>query len=61
MRALGRLLQITGLVLLPLAMFMELADGSAQRFELRDMLMMLAFGACAFYLGRIVEGYSQPP
>jgi hypothetical protein len=59
MRALGRLLQIIGLILLPLAIVLELTKDFGLPFTLKDMLMMLVFGAAAFYLGRVLEGYSR--
>jgi hypothetical protein len=55
MRLIGRLLQIVGLVVLPLSMLMQLTGG----IGLREMLMMLAFGVAAFYLGRFAEGFSH--
>ncbi|MCA9187078.1 MAG: hypothetical protein R3E01_27600 [Pirellulaceae bacterium] len=58
MRRLGRTLQIFGLVVLPVAMLLELTRVLGDSFGLRDMLMMLVFGATAFMLGRYLEGYS---
>lgn len=59
MRLVGRLLQIAGLVLLPLSMVLELSDVLDATFGTRDMLVMLVFGAGVFYLGRVIEGYSR--
>jgi hypothetical protein len=59
-RPIGRLLQFAGLALLPLAMVLELTDLVGPSFGVRDMLIMLVFGASLFYLGRLLEGYSQP-
>lgn len=58
MKALGRLLQLGGLILLPLSMFMELTGGLGRPFGVSDMVIMLVFGASAFGAGRIVEGYA---
>ena len=58
MGTIGRLLQILGLVLLPLAILLELM-GQLGRNPLSDMLMMMVFGAVAFYLGRLIEGYAR--
>ena len=55
MRALGRLLQMAGLVLLPLSVVLQLAG----QLTVGQLLMMLVFGACAFYLGRFMEGYAR--
>jgi TctA family transporter len=60
MRTFGRLLQILGLILLPLAILFELTKDFGLPFTLRDMLLMLVFGAAAFYLGRMMEGYARP-
>ena len=59
MRALGRMLQIFGLILLPLAMFMQLSDMLGRRIGLDQMLIMLVAGAAAFCLGRLIEGYAR--
>ncbi len=56
MRLLGRLLQIFGLVLLPVAMVLQLQD----TIGAGPMLGMMVFGAAAFYMGRILEGYGRP-
>jgi hypothetical protein len=58
MRALGKLLQIVGLILLPLSMVMELSGGLGRPFGVSDMIIMLLFGLGVFYVGRVVEGYS---
>ena len=58
MRSIGRLLQIFGLVLLPLAMYMQLSDVLQERIGIDRMLIMLICGAAAFWLGRIIEGYA---
>lgn len=58
MKALGRLLQLVGLAVLPLAMFMELTDFLGRIF-VNQMVIMLVFGVAAFYLGRILEGYAS--
>jgi len=58
MKSLGRFLQLAGLMLLPLSMFMELTDGLGRAFGVSDMVVMLVFGFATFYIGRIVEGYA---
>ena len=59
MRILGRSLQYLGLILLPAAMILELTHLLGRSFGLSQMLIMLVFGAAAFYLGRVVEGYAR--
>lgn len=54
MRAIGRLLQLTGLVVPICAIVAQLA----QSISLGEMLMFLVAAVCAFWIGRIVEGYS---
>ena len=58
MKSLGRLLQIGGLILLPLAMLMELS-GQLGRRGVAELLLMLVVGAAAFALGRFIEGYAR--
>ena len=58
MRAFGRMLQILGLVLLPLSMAMELTGSLGRGFGVSDMVIMLIFGTAAFWVGRMVEGYA---
>jgi hypothetical protein len=58
MKYLGRLLQIGGLILLPLAMLMEFS-GQLGRQGVAELLLMLVAGAGAFVLGRLIEGYAR--
>ena len=59
MRFIGRLLQILGLILLPVAMLLELTRVLGQSFGVRHMLVMLLFGGAMFTVGRLIEGYGQ--
>lgn len=58
MKAIGQFLQFAGLVILPVAMFMELS-GMLGRRGVSEMVILLVFGASAFCLGRIVEGFGR--
>ncbi len=58
MRAFGKLLQLFGLILLPVAMLMQLSDMLGRRIGLNQMLIMMVCGVAAFYLGRLIEGYA---
>jgi hypothetical protein len=58
MNSLGRFLQLFALSVLPLAMVLELTDALGRSFGLSEMLIMLVFGVIAFWLGRLLEGYS---
>lgn len=54
MRVIGRLGQMIGLAVPPVAILLQLN----QSISLGQMLMMLLFAACAFWIGRILEGYA---
>jgi hypothetical protein len=54
MQFIGRVLQMVGLGLPPLSIVLQLQ----QTIDVRTMLVMLVSGVCAFYLGRLVEGYA---
>jgi hypothetical protein len=55
MYTLGKFLQATGLVLVPLALFYGIAAGD-KRGAIAVELGLLGAGACVFLLGRFVEG-----
>jgi hypothetical protein len=54
MRVIGRFGQVLGLAVPPLAILLQLN----QSISLGQMLSMLLFAACAFWIGRIMEGYA---
>lgn len=64
MRTVGKLLQIAGLVLLPVAMMMQLTSGvradTGAGFTVSTMLLMMVFGVALFVGGRVVEGFGSP-
>jgi hypothetical protein len=57
MRQIGKFLQVLGLVILPAAMLLELS-GMLGRKGVSEMVIMLIFGAAAFGVGRLIEGYA---
>jgi hypothetical protein len=60
--SLGRFMQLAGFVILPLAMIMQLTSGMRAptgTVSVSAMLLLMVFGACLFYVGRIVEGYGR--
>ena len=59
MEFLGRSLQKLGLIVLPLAMFLELTRALGPSFGVRHMLLTLLFGGALFAVGRLIEGYGQ--
>jgi hypothetical protein len=59
---LGRLMQLAGFVILPMAMIMQLTSGlraPTGTVSVSVMLLLMVFGACLFFLGWILEGYSR--
>ena len=61
MGAFGKFLQVLGLALLPLSVILDLLGGSdpLRPFGVSQMILMLGFGMAIFYIGRILEGYSN--
>jgi hypothetical protein len=63
MQTLGKLLQVVGLVLLPLSMMMQLTGGvraqTGAGFTVSAMLLMMLVGVLLFTGGRLIEGYSR--
>jgi hypothetical protein len=63
MRTLGKLLQVAGLVMLPISMMMQLTGGvrapTGQGFTVSAMLLMMVAGVTLFVIGRFVEGYGH--
>jgi hypothetical protein len=57
MKALGRILQIIGLIILPLSMLLELTDMLGRPFGVSDMLIMLIFGVVIFSMGRLLQRF----
>ena len=56
-RSIGKMLQVVGLVMLPVAMVMQVTS-QMRAHSVSVMLLMMVFGAAIFMLGRIVEGYA---
>lgn len=56
MRGIGRLGQFVGLGLPAVAVILELNHA----ISLGQMLMLLVFSVCSFWIGRILEGYGAP-
>ncbi len=53
----GRLLQLTGLLLLPLALAGNLAElaGGPVWLDLKQMLLLAGLGIAIFYLGHVIQ------
>ena len=52
------MLQLLGLIVLPCAILIELTGALGRDFGTRGLFVSLLFGAAAFYLGRLLEGYT---
>jgi hypothetical protein len=63
MRMIGKLFQVAGLVILPVAIMMQLTAGvradTGSGFTVSAMLLMMVGGAAMFWMGRLLEGYGQ--
>ena len=62
LRSFGKLLQLLALIILPVAMVIQLSKEMRATTEVTNlsvMLILLAFGAALFGLGRIIEGYAR--
>jgi hypothetical protein len=62
MRALGRFLQLVGLIVLPLALVLSLLPsgrGPEGMLSTWQELTGMAFGAALFCIGRLLEGYAK--
>lgn len=58
MKFLGKMLQLFGLIILPLSIVMQLSDLLGRKINLSQMVFMLVAGVTAFYLGLLIEGYA---
>lgn len=58
MQSIAKLMQIGGLITLPLAMYLEATGNLPRRLPVAGMLIMMVFGFCLFQLGRYLEGYA---
>lgn len=62
MRSIGKLLQLLGLIMLPAAMILQFTPANTPTgtaLSVGQLLMALIAGACLFWIGRIMEGYSK--
>lgn len=61
MRTIGKLLQVAGLVILPVSMVMQVTGGlraPTGTVSVSVMLLLMVFGVVLFSIGRVVEGYA---
>ncbi len=63
MYGLARMLQLVGLVLVPLAVAGNLADlaGADNRLDLKQSLILSGVGIALFYLGWVLQQKVRPP
>ena len=57
-RAIGKLMQFSGLGLLPVFVVLELSGALGRGSGVAELLLAMIFGVALFYLGRIIEGYA---
>ena len=57
---LGRLLQVVGMILLPLAVAGNLVPEEAHRIDLRTSLAMSAVGVAVFVVGWLLQQAGRP-
>lgn len=58
MQSLAKLMQVAGMIILPLAMYLEVTGNLPRRLPIAGMLIMMVFGFCLFQLGRYLEGFT---
>jgi hypothetical protein len=62
LRSLGMMMQVAGMIALPVAMLLQLTSGMRAptgTFSVSAMLLLRVFGAALFVLGRYIEGYAR--
>jgi hypothetical protein len=62
LRALGKLMQVAGMIVLPIAMLLQLTAGMRAptgAFSVSAMLVLMVFGVALFVLGRYIEGFAR--
>lgn len=62
MQTFGKLLQVAGLVILPVAMMMQITGGiraPTGSVTVSAMLLMMLLGVSLFLIGRVLEGYGR--
>jgi hypothetical protein len=62
MQTFGKLLQVAGLVILPVAMAMQVTGGiraPTGSVTVSAMLLMMVFGVALFLIGRLLEGQGR--
>ena len=62
LRSLGKLMQVAGMIVLPVAMLLQLTSGMrapTAGISVSAMLLLMVGGAVLFVLGRYIEGYAR--
>jgi hypothetical protein len=63
MRTIGKMLQVAGLVALPVAILMQATQGvrapTGAGFTVSAMLLLMVLGVVLFAMGRLIEGHSR--
>ena len=62
MQTFGKLLQVAGLIILPVAMVMQVTGGiraPTGGVTVSAMLVLMVFGVALFLIGRLLEGHGR--
>ena len=59
LRFIGQAMQVTGLLVLPLAVAMQLTNALQRALKVSQMVFMAIFGVCMFVFGLILRNIGQ--
>ncbi|HAA70893.1 MAG: hypothetical protein CMJ70_08575 [Planctomycetaceae bacterium] len=59
LRFIGQAMQVTGLLVLPLAVAMQLTNSLQRALQVSQMVFMAIFGVCMFVIGVILRNIGQ--
>ncbi|MEE3369680.1 MAG: hypothetical protein VX346_10090 [Planctomycetota bacterium] len=59
LRSIGQAMQVTGLLVLPLAMAMQLTNSLQRALQVNQMVFMAIFGVCMFLIGLILTNVGR--
>ncbi|MBB76121.1 MAG: hypothetical protein CMJ75_16565 [Planctomycetaceae bacterium] len=59
LRFIGQAMQVTGLLVLPLAMAMQLTNSLQRALQVSQMVFMAIFGICMFLIGMILTNVGR--
>jgi ABC-type Mn2+/Zn2+ transport system permease subunit len=59
LRFIGQAMQVTGLLVLPLAIAMQLTNSLQRALQVSQMVFMAIFGVCMFLIGMILTNVGR--